>query len=254
MSRGARALKWCAALALSLAASSAGDAAAFGDSTGVEIVSLELDYGAEVSEAITSRLAWELRKRTSVEPVLEPGRAKLEEPSLFRSPILYWRGTEEFAPLSDKAVQALRRYIHRGGFIIIDDASGGAGGFERSARRELLRAFPAHPLELIDPDHTVYRSFYLIDRPVGRLQGPDHLEGVFYGGRLAVVLSRHDLGGAFERDKLGSWTRAVVPGGEPQRERAIRLGVNLVLYALCTDYKDDQVHAPFIMRRQGRRP
>lgn len=254
MSRVARALVCCSALASCVAASGAANVAAFGDSTGVEIVSLELDDSADGSDAITSRLAWELRKRTSVEPVLEPGRASLEDASLFRSPILYWRGSEEFPPLSEKALEAVRRYIHRGGFIIIDDASGGTGGFERSARRELLRAFPAHPLERIDPTHTVYRSFYLIDRPVGRLEGPDHLEGVFYGGRLAVVLSRHDLGGALERDKLGSWTRAVVPGGEPQRERAIRLGVNLVLYALCTDYKDDQVHAPFIMRRQGRGP
>ena len=29
---------------------------------------------------------------------------------------------------------------------------------------------------------------------------------------------------------------------------------NLVLYALCLDYKDDQVHAPFIMRRWAGRP
>jgi len=39
--------------------------------------------------------------------------------------------------------------------------------------------------------------------------------------------------------------------GERQREQAIRLSVNIVLYALCLDYKDDQVHAPFIMRRRG---
>jgi hypothetical protein len=75
-----------------------------------------------------------------------------------------------------------------------------------------------------------------------------------YGDRIAVVYSRHDLGGAFQRDKLGAWSHAVVPGGAAQRELAIRLGVNLVLYALCTDYKDDQVHAPFIMRRRGAGP
>jgi hypothetical protein len=89
---------------------------------------------------------------------------------------------------------------------------------------------------------------------VGRIEGPAYLEGVERAGRLAVVYSRHDLGGAYERDNLGNYGHAVVPGSERQRELAFRLGVNLILYALCLDYKDDQVHAPFIMRRWAGRP
>jgi hypothetical protein len=27
--------------------------------------------------------------------------------------------------------------------------------------------------------------------------------------------------------------------------------VNLAMYALCTDYKDDAVHLPFILRRRS---
>lgn len=228
-----------------------GRASAFGEATEVEIVSIDLGGGGTGIKAVTDRLAWEVRKRTSVEPVLDPGGARFEDESLFRSPILYWRGDEEFPPLNDEAIEAIRRYVHRGGFIFIDDASAGGDGFDRSVRRDLRRAFPARPLSRIDADHTIYRSFYLLERPVGRIQGPDLLEGVTYGDRIAIVYSRHDVGGAMQRDSLGVWTQAVVPGGEVQRERAIRLAVNLVLYALCTDYKDDQVHAPFIMRRRG---
>ena len=226
-------------------------AMAFGDATGVELVSLDVGQGVEEALRVTERLAWEVRKRSSVEPILEPGRARLDKASLFRSPFLYWRGSEEFPPLSEEAIEALRKYIHRGGFILIDDATAGGEGFDRAVRRELLRAFPATPLKPISSDHTIYRSFYLLNRPMGRVEGPPFLEGVTYGDRIAIVYSRHDLGGALQRDKLGAWSQAVVPGGERQRERAIRLGVNLVLYALCTDYKDDQVHAPFIMRRRG---
>ena len=29
-----------------------------------------------------------------------------------------------------------------------------------------------------------------------------------------------------------------------------RLGVNIAMYALCLDYKEDQVHIPFIMKRR----
>ena len=74
------------------------------------------------------------------------------------------------------------------------------------------------------------------------------------GGRAAVIYSRHALGGAWARDDLGNPEYPVTPGGAPQREEAIRLGVNLVMYALCLDYKADQVHVPFIMKRRRWRP
>lgn len=243
----------CAALCC-LSVVPAEHAAAFGDATAVELVSLDTGKGIEGARRVTERLAWEVRKRSSVEPILEPGRAAPDEASLFRSPFVYWRGSAEFPPLSEQAIEGLRKYVHRGGFILIDDATGGGEGFDRAVRRELLRAFPAAPLKPISSKHTIYRSFYLLKRPIGRVQGPAFLEGITYGDRIAVVYSRHDLGGALQRDKLGAWSQAVVPGGDGQREQAIRLGVNLVLYALCTDYKDDQVHAPFIMRRRGAGP
>jgi hypothetical protein len=31
----------------------------------------------------------------------------------------------------------------------------------------------------------------------------------------------------------------VYPGGEQQREMAVRWGINIVMYALCLDYKAD---------------
>ena len=226
-------------------------ASAFGEATDVELVSVNTGADSERARNVTERLAWEVRKRSSVEPILEPGRTKFDRPSLFRSPFIYWRGSEDFPPLSEAAIDGLRKYVHRGGFILIDDATAGGEAFDRAVRRELLRAFPAMPLSPISAEHTIYRSFYLVPRPVGRVRGPSFLEGMTYGDRIAVVYSRHDLGGALLRDQLGAWSQAVVPGGESQRERAIRLAVNLVMYALCTDYKDDQVHAPFIMRRRG---
>ena len=43
-----------------------------------------------------------------------------------------------------------------------------------------------------------------------------------------------------------------MPGGEPQREMAIRFGVNLVMYALTGNYKADQVHVDAILQRLRR--
>jgi hypothetical protein len=197
------------------------------------------------------RLAWEVRQRTSVETRLEPSKVRLDDPHVFDEPLLYFTGDRAFPPLSENEVAGLKRFVEFGGFVLIDDAAPEQSGFDGSIRRELARAFGNGALVRLPETHTVFRSFYLLDRPVGRVQGPEYLEAVMNAGRAAVVYSRHDLGGAWDRDNLGNYLHPVEPGGENQREMAMRLGVNLVLYALCLDYKDDQVHAPFIMRRRA---
>jgi len=45
---------------------------------------------------------------------------------------------------------------------------------------------------------------------------------------------------------------AVVPGGEAQREQAIRFGINVVIYAMTGNYKTDQVHVPALLERLGK--
>ena len=56
--------------------------------------------------------------------------------------------------------------------------------------------------------------------------------------------------GALSRAELGGWSLPVIPGGNAQRERAFRLGINLVMYATCLNYKRDQVHVTAILRRR----
>jgi hypothetical protein len=226
---------------------------ALGESSVFDVRALEYSGGnPHPRESAPRRLAWEVRKRTSIDTALEPTRARLDDTAIFDTPFLYWSGDAAFDPLSDAESTALGRFIAFGGFVLIDDASPeGSDGFDDSVRRELSRALPDSPLAEVPNDHVLFRSFYLLDRPEGRIRGPDHVEAVTLGERLAVVYSRHDLGGALARDNLGNWEHAVEPDGEAQRERAIRFAVNIVMYALCLDYKDDQVHAPFIMRRRG---
>jgi hypothetical protein len=228
---------------------------AIGESMLFDVRGVDYDGGnANPRESAPRRLAWEVRKRTSIETRLTPSRARLDDPTIFETPFLYFAGDRRFAPLSDAEIAGLRRFVDFGGFVVFDDASPEGSGFDESVRRDLARAFPATPVTTIAATHTLYRSFYLLERPVGRVRGPAELRGIERDDRLAVVVTRHDLGGAWARDNLGTWEHSVTPGGEHQRELAIRLGVNLVMYALCLDYKDDQVHAPFIMRRRGGTP
>ncbi len=228
---------------------------ALGESTRFAVRSVLYDGGdPRPRESAPRRLGWEVRKRTSIDVHPDPGGARLDDPAIFDNPFLYWSGDEAFDPLSEAELAGLRRFVRFGGFVLIDDASPAQSGFDRSIRRELGRAFAGRPLRPLANTHTVFRSFYLLTRPEGRVRGPEQLSAIEVGDRVAVLYSRHDLGGAWARDNLGSWEHPVAPGGDEQRERAIRLGVNIVMYALCLDYKDDQVHAPFIMRRRGGGP
>ena len=226
-------------------------ARALGDASLLDLRGLDYDGGrAEARPTALRRLAWEVRRRTSVETLLAPTRVRLTDPALFEQPLVWWSGDRPFPPLSEPEIVALRRYLTLGGFVVVDDAAPESPGFDASVRRDLARALPRAPLRPLAPTHTIFRSFFLLDRPLGRLEGPAQLEAIMREGRVAVVYTRHDLGGALERDDFGVWAHRVEPGGDRQRERATRLAINVVLYALCLGYKDDQVHAPFIMRRR----
>jgi hypothetical protein len=203
------------------------------------------------------RLLWAIDKYTSIAVDLESPVVTPTSSTLHETPFLYLAGDREFAVPSPAGVEALRRYLTFGGFLLIDSAEGTTdGAFDRSVRALCAALYPAPAanLEVVPNDHVVYKSFYLLDRPVGRLALSPVMEGVTRSGRLTVAYVQNDLGGAWSKDNFGNYDFPCEPDGERQRELAFRMGVNLVMYALCLDYKTDQVHVPFIMRRRRWRP
>ncbi|WP_428266816.1 DUF4159 domain-containing protein [Haliangium sp.] len=203
------------------------------------------------------RMGLAIRNRTSIDVELEARPVSLGGDDLHLSPFLYLAGEREFAIPRERELEALRRYLTFGGFLVIDSAEGTTdGAFDRSVRRLMQALFPppAPGFEIVPGDHVVYKSFYLLERPLGRLAISPAMEGVMRDGRMMVAYIQNDLGGAFARDDFGIHRFQCVPGGEAQRELATRMIINLVMYALCLDYKEDQVHVPFIMRRRRWRP
>jgi hypothetical protein len=198
-----------------------------------------------------SRLAWEISKRTSIETSPAVKSIGLADPDLFRYPFSVFSSDQGFPAPAENEIAELRRYLSYGGFLLVDDASATRGGaFEQSARQLVSRIVPGAQLARVPRDHVLYKSFYLLDGPAGRLAATPDLLGLELGGRVAVLYSGNDLVGALARDSLGAWEFEVTPGGELQREKSVRLGVNVAMYALCLDYKEDQVHIPFIMKRR----
>ncbi|MEJ7604579.1 MAG: DUF4159 domain-containing protein [Kofleriaceae bacterium] len=203
------------------------------------------------------RLGWEVEKRTSIAVELAPAIVSPTSDSLHETPFLYLTGEREIELPSASGIEALRRFLTFGGFLLIDSAEGSTDGAFDGSVRKLISAIypaPAKGLDVVPADHVVYKSFYLLDRPLGRLAIAPAMEAIIRDGRIVAAYVANDLGGAWARDDFGNHDFRCEPGGERQRELAYRMGVNLVMYALCLDYKSDQVHVPFIMKRRRWKP
>jgi hypothetical protein len=244
-------LRWLAALPAG-ALLVAGRASALGPRSKLRLAQVQYAGGNAVPRPTgLRRLAWEVDKRTSIDVALDTSVLRLSDRALFDHPFLYLGGDQAFELFPAAELERLRTFLVYGGFLLVDSADARpGGGFDQSVRKLAASLLPRQPLAKLKPDHVVAKSFYLLDRPVGRVASVPHLEGIELDGRLAALYSQNDLGGAWSRDNFGQWEYGVYPGGEQQRELAMRWGINIVMYALCLDYKADQVHIPFILKRR----
>ncbi|MFH1464488.1 MAG: DUF4159 domain-containing protein [Pseudomonadota bacterium] len=241
-----------AAAGAAVAALLPGRALALGDATRLDIAQLSLASGTLLRPRAWERLLYEVAQTTSVETLARAPALAPEDPALFDHPLAVLVGDGALPALSDEATSRLARYLQYGGFLFVDDASGlEHSAFDASVRALCARLFPTRPLAPLPRDHSLYRAFFLIHHPVGRLARADWLEGVSVGEVTPLVYCRDDLSGALDRGDDGRERFPVQPGGETQRREAIKLGINLVLYALTSNYKHDITHVRQLME-EGR--
>jgi Domain of unknown function (DUF4159)/Aerotolerance regulator N-terminal len=203
-----------------------------------------------------------LRRRTAVETA-EPLAVDIERDELIFFPLLYWPVIAQQAPPSPPALERINRYIGTGGTVFFDtrDADdqtpGALGGAALSAQRlrRLAAGIKMPPLVPMPPDHVLTKSFYLMHEFPGRWNSGtvwvEPVEDRVNDGVSSVIVGANDWAGAWAVDGQGRPAFAVVPGGERQREMAMRFGINLVMYVLTGNYKSDQVHVPAILERLG---
>ena len=222
---------------------------AIGEHSALELARIALPGLPDPRPNALRRLGWELVRRTSIVTTADPVEVRLSDPALFRHPLLVLSGDRGFALPPEADLVRLRRHLTYGGFLFIDSAEGRAGGtFDESVRRLLAQLLPGELPARIPDDHVLWKSFYVLGGAPGRIQAASYVEGVERDRRLAVVYSQNDLEGAWARDGYGRWEHEVLPGGDAQREEAFRFGVNVVMYALCLDYKTEQAHIDYILR------
>lgn len=193
------------------------------------IAQLQYDGGGDwyANPSGLPNLLQAIRERTGL-PITDTRRqtVRLTSPRLRDFPYLYLTGHGNIR-FSEEEVRALREYLLAGGFLHADDNYGLDEGF----RREIKRVFPDKELVEIPADHPIYHTFYDFPNGLPKIHlhdgKPAQGFGIFHEGRLVVFYS-------YESDLGNGWENPEVHGDPPEaREAALRMGVNLFLYALA---------------------
>lgn len=166
-----------------------------------------------------------IRERTGLVTARREVTVSLLDPALPDHPYLYMTGHGEVRFTQEERV-ALGAYLDGGGFLHADDNY----GLDTSFRREMALVFPEAELVELPPSHPVFRVFYPFPEGLPKIHEhdgkPPQALGIFRGGRLVVFYS-------YESDLGDGWEDPGVHGDPPEvREQALRMGVNLFLFAL----------------------
>ena len=180
-----------------------------------------------------------LRATTSLK-INEPQAVELTDPELFDIPFLYILevGSLQFNP---EEVEALREYLLRGGFLLVDDFHGSRQWAIWES--QIKRVFPGRDILEIPADHPILHCYYDFDAyplvpGIAALWNMNQYErdGALYGhrlrgifddsGRLMVLMNWNaDLG--------DGWEHAADPGYPREYSvTAYRLAVNFAIYAM----------------------
>lgn len=123
----------------------------------------------------------------------------------------------------------LRSYLTGGGFLHIDDNY----GMDPFIRPQLKRIFPELDLVELPPSHPIFHQKY--DFPGGLPKIHEHdgkpaqAFGLFYNGRLVVLYTYEcDLGDGWEDP-------AVHKNSEATRQKALKMGANIIQYVLMAN-------------------
>ncbi len=195
--------------------------------TPVTIGRLQYDGGGDwyANPSSLPNLLRAVRERTSLQTAPAEVVVRLTDAGLWDVPYLYLTGHGNVL-FSEAEVAILRRYLQQGGFLHADDNY----GMDESIRREIARVFPGLELEEVPLDHPVYNAVYRFPAGIPKIHEHDGKPaqglGIFLEGRLVFFYSH-------ETDLGDGWEDPEVHRDPPEiREAALRLGVNLVAYAV----------------------
>ena len=165
----------------------------------------------------------------------------IADKQLFKYHIAFMHGRRSFR-LSDEERDALKKFIERGGFLLVDSICA-SHEFTAAFRREMKRVFPDSELRSIRNSDKIFTRHYggedikTVERRNPQLHRADEplkatirkvpptLEGIRIDDRYGVIFSPYDISCALENHESLECLGYV-------RKDAARIGLNVLLYAL----------------------
>ncbi len=171
----------------------------------------------------------------------------LDDPELFHYPVAYIIEVDWWA-MTDREAVALREYLAKGGFVIVDDFKprrfrgggfGGDGGYGYGSGWDVFeaamkRALPAARFIDLDASHPIFHSFFEIDRfdiiPQAYIAGRPVFRGLFEDNdprkRLQMIVNYNT-----DVSQFWEWSGTGLRPIDDTNE-AYKLGVNYIVYGL----------------------
>lgn len=155
-----------------------------------------------------------------VEDVVEPGGSQL-----FQYPYIYATGHGNIK-FSESEAQNLRTYLLAGGFLHIDDNY----GMEKYVRREMKKVFPDLEFIELPYSHPIFSQHFTFENGLPKIHEhdgnpPQALALIFENRVICLFTIESDLG--------DGWEDATVHNDpEEIRQQALKMGANILLYAL----------------------
>ncbi|MBC3758611.1 DUF4159 domain-containing protein [Hyunsoonleella sp. SJ7] len=154
----------------------------------------------------------------------QPQTVDTDSPDIFQFPLVHMTGHGNVF-FSDEDVENLRNYLFSGGFLHIDDNY----GMEPFLKKELKKVFPNKELTEIHKTHPIFNIAYKFPNGLPKIHEHDGKRplalGIFHEDRLILLFT-------FESDLGDGWEDPEVHNDpEDVREKALKMGANIVKYA-----------------------
>ena len=171
----------------------------------------------------------------------------LDDPALFRYPLAYIIEVDWWA-MTDREAVALRAYLQKGGFVIVDDFKPRRGASAAAWRRSgggygtgwevfeaaMKRVVPEGRFVDLDASHPIFHSFFEIDRldiiPQAYIAGQPIFRGLFEDNdpakRLQMIVNYNT-----DVSQFWEWSGTGLRPIDETNE-AYKLGVNYIIYGL----------------------
>jgi hypothetical protein len=155
---------------------------------------------------------------------LEPQTVSADDPEIFEYPMLHMTGHGNVF-FSKETLQNLRTYLLGGGFLHIDDNY----GMKPFILPQIKNLFPNMELTEIPLNHPIYNIHFKFPKGLPKIHEHDGLTpkamGIFHKNKLVLLFTyESDLGDGWEDSEVHNDSEAV-------REKALKMGANIVKYA-----------------------